>query len=444
MSYAQIDELVEETRSRQAQPLTPRERATAGAMAAAFLAVAVPLAVHTAPGAARLPAILLLTALYAAASVVEFEVGTGAAVPTQLVLVPMLFVLPLGVVPLAAACGFVAGDLVRAAFRTGERAVPLTLIGSSWYAIGPTVVLMLAGGGPPAWNRWPVYAAAFAAQFACDAGSTIVADAVALGVRPSLSVRAVGWVYGIDALLAPVGLAFAMLAANDTAAALVALPLVVVIALFARDRRARTDALIDLSRTYRGTALVLGDVIEADDTYTGTHSRNVLELSLAVADELRLDAATRREVEFTSLLHDIGKLRIPNSVINKPGALTPAERALINTHTLEGERILGQIGGFLAHVGVIVRSCHERWDGGGYPDGLAGDAIPVPARIVSCCDAYDAITSDRPYRKARSAEVALAELIAGSGSQFDPAVVRAVRAIVAREAVAAAPRRLAA
>jgi len=305
-------------------------------------------------------------------------------------------------------------------------------------------VLMLAGGGPPAWNRWPVYAAAFAAQFACDAGSTIVADAVALGVRPSLSLRAVGWVYGIDALLAPVGLSFSMVTARDVAAILPAVPLVVVIALFARDRRARTDALIDLSRTYRGTALVLGDVIEADDTYTGTHSRNVLELSLAVADELRLDAATRREVEFTSLLHDIGKLRIPNSVINKPGALTPAERALINTHTLEGERILGQIGGFLAHVGVIVRSCHERWDGGGYPDGLAGDAIPVPARIVSCCDAYDAITSDRPYRKARSAEVALAELIAGSGSQFDPAVVRAVRAIVAREAVAAAPRRLAA
>src|SRR6478672_7034164 len=130
MSYAQIDELVEETRSRQARPLAPRERITAGAMAAAFLAVAVPLAAHAAPGAARLPAILLFTALYAAASVVEFEVGTGAAVPTQLVLVPMLFVLPLGVVPLVAACAFVAGDLVRAAFRTGERAVPLTLIGS--------------------------------------------------------------------------------------------------------------------------------------------------------------------------------------------------------------------------------------------------------------------------------------------------------------------------
>jgi HD-GYP domain-containing protein (c-di-GMP phosphodiesterase class II) len=444
MAYARIDELVEETRSRQAQPLTPRERVTAGAMATAFLVLAVPLALHAAPGAARLPAILLFAALYAAASVVEFEVGTGAAVPTQLVLVPMLFVLPLGVVPLVAACGFVAGDLVRAAFRTGERAVPLTLIGSSWYATGPTVVLMLAGGGPPAWNRWPVYAAAFAAQFACDAGSTIVADAVALGVRPSLSVRAVGWAYGIDALLAPVGLAVAMLAVNDTAAALVALPLVVVIALFARDRRARTDALIDLSRTYRGTALVLGDVIEADDTYTGTHSRNVLDLSLAVADELRLDPTARRAVEFTSLLHDIGKLRIPNSVINKPGALTPAEWALINTHTIEGERILGQIGGFLGDVGAIVRSCHERWDGGGYPDGLAAEAIPMPARIVSCCDAFDAITSDRPYRKARSADVALAELISGSGSQFDPAVVRAVQTILSRRGVTATRRRLAA
>ena len=156
------------------------------------------------------------------------------------------------------------------------------------------------------------------------------------------------------------------------------------IALFARDRRARTDALIDLSRTYRGTALVLGDVIEADDTYTGTHSRNVLELSLAVADALRLDGATRREVEFTSLLHDIGKLRIPNAIIQKPGPLTPAERALINTHTIEGERILGQIGGFLGHVGAIVRSCHERWDGERLPGRPRRRADPDrrPHRLV--------------------------------------------------------------
>ncbi len=437
MAQVQIDELVEQARSRQVRPLTPRERITGTAMAVAFLAVAVPLAVTSGAGLSDLPALALCIAVYAAASVVEFEVGTGSAVPTQLVLVPMLFALPLGIVPLAAAAGYVVGDVARAAFRGGHRPRPVLLVGSSAYAIGPVVVLLAFGGGEPAWDRWPVYVAAFAAQFGFDAASTIIGDVCALGVRPSLSLRTIGWVYGIDALLAPVGLAFA-LALGDAAGVLLAVPLLIVMALFARDRRARTDALIDLGRTYRGTALVLGDVIEADDTYTGTHSRNVLELSLAVADALRLDGAARREVEFTSLLHDIGKLRIPNAIIQKPGPLTPAERALIETHTLEGERILGQIGGFLSHIGRMVRSCHERWDGGGYPDGLTGERIPVAARIVSCCDAFDAMTSDRPYRRARSTQFALGELAAGAGSQFDPAVVAAVAAIVAGGAGATA------
>ena len=429
MAQVPIDELVEQARSRQVRSLTPRERITGTATAVAFLAAALPLAITSGAGLSDLPALALCIAVYAAASVVEFEVGTGSAVPTQLVLVPMLFALPLGIVPLAAAAGYVAGDLARALLRPGHRARPVVLVGSSAYAIGPVVVLLAFGGAEPAWDRWPVYVAAFAAQFAFDAASTIIADVCALGVRPSISLRTIAWVYGIDALLAPVGLAFA-LALGDSLGVLPAVPLLIVIALFARDRRARTDALIDLSRTYRGTALVLGDVIEADDTYTGTHSRNVLELSLAVTDALRLDGATRREVEFTSLLHDIGKLRIPNAIIQKPGPLTPAERALIETHTLEGERILGQIGGFLGHVGRIVRSCHEHWDGRGYPDGLTGERIPIAARIVSCCDAFDAITSDRPYRRARSTEFAVAELAAGAGSQFDPAVVRAVTAIV--------------
>jgi HD-GYP domain-containing protein (c-di-GMP phosphodiesterase class II) len=434
--YSSIDELVEEARSRQQRPLSRRERLTGTGMAVAFLAVAMPLAALGSPGSARLPVVAMFVAVYAAASVVEFEVGTGTAVPTQLVLVPMLFVLPLSLVPLAAAAGFVLGDLARSAVHREQRARPLMLLGSSWYAIGPVVMLMAAGDGPPTWSRLPVYVAAFTAQFGFDALSTIIADAVALGVRPSLSLRTIGWVYAIDAMLAPVGLAFAMVAVPNPAAVLVALPLVAVIALFARERRARTDALIDLSHTYRGTALVLGDVIEADDVYTGNHSRHVLELSLAVADALRVDSATRRELEFTSLLHDVGKLRIPKEIIQKPGPLTPAERALIETHTIEGERILSQIGGFLERVGATVRSCHERYDGKGYPDGIAGERIPMAARIVACCDAYDAITSDRPYRPARPTDVALAELEAGAGSQFDPAVVAAVHAIIGRRAAA--------
>jgi HD-GYP domain-containing protein (c-di-GMP phosphodiesterase class II) len=145
-----------------------------------------------------------------------------------------------------------------------------------------------------------------------------------------------------------------------------------------------------------------------------------------VADELGLGAKERREVEFVALLHDVGKVRIPKEIINKPGKLTDEERAIINTHTIEGERMLKKVGGLLGRVGAVVRSCHERWDGGGYPDGLSGDAIPLVARIVSCCDAYNAMTTDRSYRAALPEREVRAELERNAGGQFDPAVVDAL------------------
>jgi HD-GYP domain-containing protein (c-di-GMP phosphodiesterase class II) len=148
-----------------------------------------------------------------------------------------------------------------------------------------------------------------------------------------------------------------------------------------------------------------------------------------VCDRLGLGPRERRIAEFTALLHDVGKIRIPSEIINKPGPLTPDERAVINTHTLEGERLLVKVGGLLADVGHIVRSCHERWDGAGYPDGLAGDEIPLIARIVCCCDAFNAMTTDRSYRKALSGDAAVAELLAHRATQFDPAVVDAVVAL---------------
>jgi len=156
----------------------------------------------------------------------------------------------------------------------------------------------------------------------------------------------------------------------------------------------------------------------------------VVELSLAVADRLGLDSRQRRNTEFAALLHDVGKVRVPGELINKPGPLTPEERAIVERHTIDGERMLEQVGGLLAEVGRIVRSCHERWDGGGYPDGLAGESIPPEARIVCCCDAYSAMTTDRPYRRARSREAALEELRACSGTQFDPRVVEALARVV--------------
>ena len=141
----------------------------------------------------------------------------------------------------------------------------------------------------------------------------------------------------------------------------------------------------------------------------------------------------RRNVEFGALLHDVGKIAVPKEIINKPGKLDEREWEIIKTHTIEGQRMLERVGGFMREVGEIVRSSHERWDGGGYPDGLRGAEIPLEARIVSACDAFNAMTTTRSYRRAMSLSEALAELTRGAGTQFDPRVVDALVALMRRE-----------
>jgi HD-GYP domain-containing protein (c-di-GMP phosphodiesterase class II) len=234
----------------------------------------------------------------------------------------------------------------------------------------------------------------------------------------------------VDASLSSVGLAVAFGAVDNEFGFLLALPLILLLAVFARQRRLHIDNALELSAAYRGTAFLLGDVVEADDAYTGAHSRDVVELSMAVAAELGLGAQDMRDVEFVALLHDVGKVRIPKEIINKPGRLNEEERAIINTHTIEGELMLKKVGGLLGRVGTVVRSCHERWDGKGYPDGVSGKDIPLVARIVALCDAYNAMTTDRPYRAALSEHEAMAEVVANSGSQFDPGVVDALFAVL--------------
>jgi HD-GYP domain-containing protein (c-di-GMP phosphodiesterase class II) len=180
---------------------------------------------------------------------------------------------------------------------------------------------------------------------------------------------------------------------------------------------------------------LLSDVIESEDRYTAEHSRSVVELVNAVADHLGVPEQDRQELEFAAMLHDVGKIAIPKEILNKPAALTEGEFEVIKTHTIEGQFMLDRVGGLLGRVGEIVRSCHERWDGAGYPDGLMAREIPYASRIVFCCDAYNAMTTDRVYRGAMSTDEAMAELHANSGSQFDPAVVAAVDTVVQRRAV---------
>jgi HD-GYP domain-containing protein (c-di-GMP phosphodiesterase class II) len=427
--------VIEEQRARRLSRLARRERLSLLVSAGLFLAVATVMAVaiptDRTPGAL---ATALLVAVYALAFRLDFEIGTGSAVPTQLVLVPMLFVLPTGIVPIAVASGVILGSLAEYA-RGGlhfER-VFMRLV-NCWHAIGPALVLALAGEPAPNVSNWPLYLVALGSQFALDYGSAALREWSALGVPPKVQLRAMGWVYMIDSGLATTGLAFAFAATQSPYGVLLVVPLVGLLSVFARERRVRIDHELELRDAYRGTAFLLGDVVEADDGYTGEHSRDVVDLTIGVVDELGLSERERRDAEFAALLHDVGKLRIPNEVINKAGPLTPEEFEVVKRHTIEGERLLHRVGGLLGEIGRIVRSCHERYDGSGYPDGLRGEEIPPLARIVAACDAYNAMTTDRSYRRAMPQHEAVGELRRGAGTQFDPVVVEALVTVVIQRA----------
>ncbi len=179
---------------------------------------------------------------------------------------------------------------------------------------------------------------------------------------------------------------------------------------------------VEMEETYLSTVAALANALEAKDEYTGAHARALAEMSLAVGEAIGLDAERLKWLELGALFHDIGKIGVPSEIIRKPGRLTPSERREMNRHPDIGAQILAAVP-FLRPLLPIVRACHERWDGKGYPEGLAGEAIPLEARIIFVCDAFHAMTTNRPYRKALAPGEAVRRLRLSSGTQFDPDVV---------------------
>jgi HD-GYP domain-containing protein (c-di-GMP phosphodiesterase class II) len=432
-------------RARLRTPACSAERRAGFAWLVVFLGGAVALTAAAGLSGRWVTAFVVLAFLYAVATRVEFEVGAIHTDCSLAALAAMLVALPPAALPWCVAAGAALGavlNLVRGT-RHVTRAIP-AVAQVSLPALPPAALLAVAGP-VSSWADLPMIVAALVLYVVADLASSSLFARFAYGEPLSRPSIADAWVYSVDLMLAPLGVAMAIAASGrEWALALVFLPLAVLLRVFAEERRSRIDQALELSQAYRGTALLLGDMVETDDAYTGSHSRDVVELALEVGRRLGLGADSLRDLEFGALLHDVGKIAVPNEIINKPGKLDDDEWAIMKRHTIEGQRMLENVGGVLARVGVIVRASHEDYDGTGYPDGLVGEAIPIEARICSACDAFSAMTTDRSYRAAMPLADACAELRRCSGTQFDPRVVARLVEVLEADAVArvetAAPR----
>jgi HD-GYP domain-containing protein (c-di-GMP phosphodiesterase class II) len=187
----------------------------------------------------------------------------------------------------------------------------------------------------------------------------------------------------------------------------------------------RAVLVADLEKTFTTTLTALMSTVEAKDSYTASHEEEVAKLAERVAIRLGEPPSCARDVRYAALLHDVGKVAVPSEILLKPGPLNDEEWVVMKRHAAVGGELVARIDAF-AHLAPAVRASHERWDGGGYPDGLAGEDIPLPARIIAACDTYEAIVTDRPYRPAATPAQACEELRRVAGAQLDARVVDAL------------------
>ena len=322
-------ERIAEALQRHAETLTAAERRAEAVVSGGFVVAALALLVLAPPAALAHPlaAAGCLVALVVALRA-EFDTGSGFTVPSQLAFVPLLFAVPPSLVPVAVVLALVIAylpDVLRGEMRAVRL---LRLLGSAWFSVGPAVVLAVAAPDGRRRTRRRSCSSPRSPPSSPATSARPRSWSVLLhGAEPA---RAAGRGLGVrvDLALTPVGLIVAWHVTDEPWTALALVPLLLVLRSFGRERRRRVAGLVELNSAYRGTALVLGNVVEADDGYTGEHSRGVVELALDVGRQrLGLDEEQRRNLEFGALLHDVGKVAIPKEIINKPGKLDPHEWA---------------------------------------------------------------------------------------------------------------------
>jgi diguanylate cyclase (GGDEF)-like protein len=334
----ELDQLVGESRTRMLRRLEPRDRAVSVAMGTAMLVTAVAMAALIPWG--RSPTLLqalLLVCTLTAFSRVQFEIGAGVALPTQLALVPMMFILPAATLPAAAAAGYLLSALIDCASGRLHPERMFVVLGSTWHAVGPAVVLLAAGEPTPSLDDWPVYGAALIAQFGFDLGSALVRDTLALGVSPRVLIPCLSWVYAVDGILFPVGLVAAFATAEDPYAFVLLLPLAGLFALFARERRARLDRVLELAGAYH-----TANKEARRDALTGVGNRLAWEEAVAAEEARRTDT----DAPASLVLIDLDGLKATNDAYGHEvgDGLLRSLAALIEQSVREGD-VLARIGG---------------------------------------------------------------------------------------------------
>lgn len=441
-------------RERLAKPMGDRESVVVGLLGTAYVAGALAAALllpHAGIADPLLVGVLLV--LFLGVLRVHLEVGSGYVSPAQLVFVPLLFVLPLWLMPLMLPAAFALEELPDIVRGRAHVHRWLNWLADSWFVLGPVSVLGVFAPGPPGLSQAPIYLAALVAQTGLGLGTVVLRAWLVSEVSTRDALRSAGLGYQFNVLLSLPGFAviYAAIAHGVLWLALLA-PLLAVCVVFARAHKQRWDEIVAVHN--RSWERFLEDCrrlerVQASSHLTA-HWRCAAELALATAAQLTLPLAERAAVAHAARLAATAFLPPPAG--DSDGALTDTEREQLRNRTVVAERRLqlaavliegrlfgagGAVASLDAHAlreqAAIVRASAERFDGRGFPDGLGGSEIPLAARIIAPCVAYSAMTSGRHHRAAMSRETALEELRRGAGSQFDPAVIDALVATLTSE-----------